>query len=299
MAVQLSTYSEPLEGPSRMGKNMNTSSLSMSAPNFMSIDDKTIEDFGAQWTQLTENTGYYGSVELLRDFLEPLLPLSDIKGKRVAEIGSGTGRIVNMLLAAGVGHIVALEPSDAISILRANTKNYDNRITYVHERGSELPRTPQLDFVLSIGVIHHIHDPEPVIRRANEALKQNGKFLIWIYGCEGNELYLRFIQPLRKITTVFPDPILRCLSHLLTFVLLAYIQLCRLLPMPMREYMLRVIGKYTYNTMFLTFFDQLNPAHAYYYKENEARALLESAGFSDVKLVHRHGYSWTVIGTKS
>ena len=32
MAVQLSTYSEPLEGPSRMGKNMNTSSLSMSAP---------------------------------------------------------------------------------------------------------------------------------------------------------------------------------------------------------------------------------------------------------------------------
>ena len=37
MAVQLSTYSEPLEGPSRMGKNMNTSSLSMSAPKNLNI----------------------------------------------------------------------------------------------------------------------------------------------------------------------------------------------------------------------------------------------------------------------
>ena len=33
MALQLSTYSQPLEGSSRMGKDMNTSSLSMSAPN--------------------------------------------------------------------------------------------------------------------------------------------------------------------------------------------------------------------------------------------------------------------------
>jgi len=39
VAVQLSTYSEPLEGPSRMGKNMNTSSLSMSAPKVLILSE--------------------------------------------------------------------------------------------------------------------------------------------------------------------------------------------------------------------------------------------------------------------
>ena len=46
MAVQLSTYSEPLEGPSRMGKNMNTSNLSMSAPiSILGADIDRLEVF--------------------------------------------------------------------------------------------------------------------------------------------------------------------------------------------------------------------------------------------------------------
>ena len=64
---------------------------------------RTIEDFGDQWTEFTTNDGYYGSVELFADIVGPLLPLDSLKGKRVAEIGSGTGRIVHMLLAAGAG----------------------------------------------------------------------------------------------------------------------------------------------------------------------------------------------------
>jgi hypothetical protein len=45
-------------------------------------------------------------------------------------------------------------------------------------------------------------------------------------------------------------------------------------------------------------YDQLNPAYAKYYRRGEAEALLASQGFTDVKLHHRHGYSWTVLGMK-
>jgi len=48
----------------------------------------------------------------------------------------------------------------------------------------------------------------------------------------------------------------------------------------------------------LVMYDQLNPAYAKYYTREEARALLESAGFSNVRIHHRHGYSWTVVGQK-
>jgi len=45
-------------------------------------------------------------------------------------------------------------------------------------------------------------------------------------------------------------------------------------------------------------YDQLNPAYAKYYTREEARDVLERNGFSEVHLHHRHGYSWTMVGTK-
>ena len=34
------------------------------------------------------------------------------------------------------------------------------------------------------------------------------------------------------------------------------------------------------------------------HRQEEARHLLEDAGYDDVQLYHRHGYSWTVVGKK-
>jgi len=45
-------------------------------------------------------------------------------------------------------------------------------------------------------------------------------------------------------------------------------------------------------------YDQLNPAYAKYYTREEACALLARHGFDDIRLHHRHGISWTVVGTR-
>lgn len=45
-------------------------------------------------------------------------------------------------------------------------------------------------------------------------------------------------------------------------------------------------------------YDQLNPAYAKYYTRAEALALLTEAGLVNVACHHRHGYSWTVLGTR-
>jgi SAM-dependent methyltransferase len=262
------------------------------------IDHRTIADFGAQWTYYRDNPGYYGSLALLADILEPSLPLSAIVGRRVADIGSGSGRIVNMLLDAGAAHVVAVEPSVAEAVLRANTADRADLITYVHATGDHLPIEPACDVVVSIGVLHHIVDPLPVAARAYAALKPGGAMAAWIYAQEGNEAYLRFARPLRRVTRRLPDPLLRTLAHLLTLALLCYIAACRVLPLPMHRYMLNVLGKYTYSPLWLTVFDQLNPAYAKYYRREEAMALLRDAGFEEITCRHRHGYSWTVVGRK-
>lgn len=260
--------------------------------------DKTISDFGEQWARYTSNDGYYASIELFADICGPILPLNEIAGARVADIGSGTGRIVDMLLSAGARHVIAIEPSDAFDVLKANTARHADKIEYIKGKGEALPRNRNLDYVFSIGVLHHIPDPEPVVKSALNALRPGGRMLVWLYGREGNEVYLRFAKPLRAVTTRLPAPILAAVSHLLNAVLGIYIVLCRFLPLPMRSYINSVLARFSWRKRFLVIYDQLNPKVAKYYSRAEARELLQKAGFHDVRLYHRHGYSWTVIGTR-
>jgi hypothetical protein len=44
----------------------------------------TIKDFGDQWTTYTDNSGYYGSLELLYDILQPFVSEGDLNGKSAA-----------------------------------------------------------------------------------------------------------------------------------------------------------------------------------------------------------------------
>ena len=263
------------------------------------IEKQTITDFGEQWNSYTENPGYYGSSNLLLDIFGQLLKRGEIKNAHVAEIGSGTGRIVNMLLDEGVAHVIAVEPSDAFEVLKKNTESRKKQITYIRESGESISNKLQLDYIFSIGVIHHIPEPMPTITAAWGALRPGGKILIWVYGEEGNETYLKIIKPLRMITKKLPHAILILLCSILSIFLNIYIFLCSMIPLPMHTYMRNVLAKFPYSVRHMTIYDQLNPAYSKYYTQNEAIALLHNAHFEDIKSFRRHGYSWTLIGTKS
>jgi hypothetical protein len=75
-------------------------------------------------------------------------------------------------------------------------------------------------------------------------------------------------------------------------------KLCHLCPLPLRGYLLAVFEKMSPQKRRLVIYDQLNPSFAKYYTRPEAEKLLLDGKFKDVQVHHRHGYSWTVIGTK-
>lgn len=260
--------------------------------------DRTVADFGEQWTRYTDNFGWYGSLELFRDIFGPVLNVDDLAGRHVAEIGSGTGRIVHMLLEAGAAHVTALEPSDAFPVLEANVRRYGDRVDCQRRRGEEIGPEEAFDYVFSIGVLHHIPDPQPVVRAAFHSLRPGGRLAVWLYGREGNHLYLALVKPLRAVTTRLPHTLLALVSWPLTLALTAYVAACRFLPLPLRGYMRRVIANLTLDKRYLVVYDQLNPSHARYYSREEAEELLASAGFVDISMYHRHGYSWAVVGRK-
>ena len=264
----------------------------------MSIDKATIADFGAQWSRFRDNSGYYGSKELFADIAGPLLPMAQVRGARVADIGSGSGRIVAMLVELGAQHVLAVEPSAAIIVMRANLQADADRVGYLHADGAALPPSGDLDLVTSIGVLHHVVDPAPVAAAAHNALKPGGTLLVWLYGREGNAAYLRLIEPLRRLTKRLPERALEAVTWVLGFALGRYVALCRVVPLPMHRYVREILAKLPADKRRLVIYDQLNPAYAKYYSRAEAEALLRDAGFSDVRLHHLHGYSWTVAGTR-
>jgi len=260
---------------------------------------RTIADFGDQCTRYPDYEGFYGSVDLLADTFGPLLPLSAFEGKRVAEIGSGTGRIVGMLLAAGASRVLAIEPSQAVEVLRRNLQSDAHRVEILHARGDEIPSGLDLDFVVSIGVLHHIPDPAPVIAAAYRALRPGGQIVIWVYSKEGNRLVVALIEGMRGITTHMPHWMLALLASVCNVALDVYVPACRLFPfLPLADYMRNVIGKFSRHKRYLVIYDQLKPAYAKYYTEKEVRSLLESTGFADVTLYHRRCYSWTASGRR-
>jgi SAM-dependent methyltransferase len=263
-----------------------------------SLADRTIADFGEQWTTYRDSEGYYGSAEILGDMFGPLLALAEVSGRRVMEIGSGSGRIARILLGAGAAHLTAVEPSAAFEVLRDNLRGQEERTTLLRTTGDAVPPTADQDFVFSIGVLHHIPDPDPVVRAAFGALRPGGRLAVWLYGREGNAAYLALLTPARAITRRLPHRALEALVRVMDVPLVAYVALCRVLPLPLRGYMRDVVARLDGPKRRLTVYDQLNPAYAKYYTRDEAHALLARAGFHDVALHHRHGYSWAVVGTR-
>lgn len=269
----------------------------MSAPSSAKLQQRTIDDFGEQWTAYQENDGYYGSPALFDDVFAPFFSTADLRDRAVAEIGAGTGRFIAIFLEAGARHVTAIEPSAAFTVLeRRFAKTAGDRVTLLRCTGERIPQTGDLDFVFSIGVLHHIPEPHPVCVAARGALRPGGTFGVWLYGREGNGAYLLLFSALHRVTKHLPHAILAAVAWILGWGLDVYIALCRVLPLPLAGYMRRVMARLTRDKRRLVIYDQLNPAYAKYYSRAEAIALLQDAGFVDVRCHHRHGYSWTVVG---
>lgn len=264
------------------------------------ISENTIREFGEQWSDFFSELDDYAIDPLsLQDTMGSLLSLKDFKNKKVLEIGSGMGRIVNMLLDVGASHVYALEPSKSFNTIIKNTSSRSNSVTVINSKGDDIPTDIDVDYIISIGVIHHIPNPKKVMCESFNRLKAGGVMLIWLYGKEGNEFYLFFYKILKKITFKITKKNLLKLCHILNIFLMPYRFMCLIFPfLPMTKYFITIFNPLGWKSQVMTIFDQLNPSYAKYYTYDEAYRLMEEAGFEDIKIEQIENYSWSVKGSK-
>ena len=257
------------------------------------IRSKSIKDFGDQWDLYNNNKGYHESEDLLKDIIEPLMSIEEFEGSVIAEVGSGNGRIINMISSSKAKKIYAIEPSSGYKYIEQKIANNKYNIKVINKSGEEFTTSEKLDIILSIGVLHHIPNPDPVLKNCKNNLKKGGTILIWLYGKEGNGIYLLLINIIRVFTTRMPDIFLRYLVNLIYIPLSIYTFISRRVKTPMRDYMLNVIGKMDKYSQKQVIFDQLNPIYSKYYERHEVFELLHRNGFKNIEIHRRHGYSYT------
>ncbi|HIB50483.1 MAG TPA: class I SAM-dependent methyltransferase [Phycisphaerales bacterium] len=267
-------------------------------PNQEKLTQQTIDDFGRQWTSCRENEGYYGSVDHFSKLVSPVLGIHEIENATIAEIGVGTGRISHSLMLLGATHLYAIEPSKAIEVAKTNLSMWGDKISFINKRGGSVGNLASLDFVFSIGVIHHIVDPIPVLQAAKKSLKTGGSLVIWVYGKEGNSIYLFALKPIRTLMQLAPNKCSWAFAWTIFPFAKMYGKLALMLKIPLWRYFRSIYNNLSNIQQALVIHDQITPSVARYYTRDNIQTLLIKSGFKKISIRAVEGYSWIAKATK-
>lgn len=248
--------------------------------------------FGYEWDKYSWITEDYEKQFL--NWTSPLTP-SDWKGKRILDAGCGMGRNSYWPMKWGASSLVAFD-FDERSVSRAKETLKDFSNAQVQFKSIyDISWKDEFDVAFSIGVIHHLKDPKLALKNMVSALKPGGKLLIWVYGYEGNEWIVRYVNPVRiHITSKLPLPLVHFLSYFCSIPLYTFVKIFK--------------GPSKYFAQLATFnfwhvhsivFDQLIPDVANYWKKEEVVALIEGLVLDSVSITSPVNNSgWILRATK-
>lgn len=260
------------------------------------VEQQTAEAFGYEWTRYSELADRYR-----QQFLDWLAPAdaSFFQGKAVLEGGCGKGRHTALAAEFGAKDVVALDLSVAVDAAFANTRHLEN-VHIVQADLNEPPVRNHFDYAFSIGVLHHLPDPERGFRALVSKLKPGGAISAWVYGREGNGWIVHGVTPIREhVTSRLPHPLLEVLSNVITVPLWLGTKLMygptggRVGPvrLPYGDY-LAYIAPFPFREQRHIVFDHLVAPVAYYIRREEFEGWFDRAGLQEVQIQHHNGNSW-------
>lgn len=249
--------------------------------------------FGYEWNKYSAMTTDYE--RQFRNWTHPLMP-DDWRGKRVLDAGCGMGRNSYWPMRWGAESVVAFD-FDERSVARAKETLKEFPTAQVFFKSIfEIDWCSEFDIAFSIGVIHHLEDPKLAVRNMTEALKRDGKLVVWVYSYEGNEWIVKFVDPVRKgITSRLPVSLVHVLSYFCSVPLYIFLNIFR-----GPSAYLKQISAFDFWHVHSIVFDQLIPDIAHYWKRDEVRELVEGLPLKDVAVEKTpEGTGWILTGTKS
>jgi 2-polyprenyl-3-methyl-5-hydroxy-6-metoxy-1,4-benzoquinol methylase len=258
------------------------------------IKRRTAESFAYEWGQFGADRAEWE--KNFRDYLRPHAP-ADLDGLLVLDVGCGSGRHSRQAAAAGA-RVVAVDLGDSIDVARANLPP---GVLTVQADAERLPfEEGTFDFVMSIGVLHHLPDPERALRAVARFAKPHGTvhvYLYWKPERAWHRALLRAVTAARRVTTRLPHRVL----HFLCYPLAAALFVAFVLPYRFARHRpalrwlaealpLKAYADYPFGVCVNDQFDRLSAPIEHRYTADEVRAMLERAGLQDIDVIANYGW---------
>ncbi|HEX8145406.1 MAG TPA: methyltransferase domain-containing protein [Pyrinomonadaceae bacterium] len=266
---------------------------------------ETARSFGYEWQAFSEMLPDYESN--FRWYFERF-EAKAFEGALVLDAGCGTGRHTFYMARSGAREVVAMDFSQAIEVAAYNNRANPNT-HFVQADIYHPPFPPRtFDFLYSLGVLHHLPDPERGFRQLLPLLREDGFLNIYLYwNLEGEPRWRRAalsgVTQVRRLTTRLPHGLLKKLSWLIAagFELglvtpartLDRFSLTRRLAdrVPLGHY-----RKYSFRVLYTDQFDRFSAPIENRYSRAEVAAWFERAGLEDVVILG--GAGWRASGRR-
>lgn len=218
----------------------------------------------------------------------------DFFGKSVLDAGCGMGRNSFWACKYGAKELVAFDYDQrSIEAAKKNLEQFP-QASVKFSSIYDIDYLNKFDIVFSIGVIHHLGNPKLALQKLFQAVKPGGKMLIWVYGYENNEWVVKYINPIRKITSRLPLWLVHFVTYIFSVPLYVYLKL-----FPHSSKYLKLLKKFSFRHIHLTVFDQLIPKIANYWKKSEVENLISLLPGNQIHSIYNiKGYSWTLLVEK-
>jgi SAM-dependent methyltransferase len=263
-----------------MGKGNATAGLRAGSP----------DRFGYEWAAYSEMRPEYE--EQFRRWTAPLTP-DDWRGRAVLDVGCGMGRNSFWPLRYGAKRALALDVDErSVAAARQTLAAFpaaEVRQQSIYEFGER----DAYDIAFSIGVIHHLQQPERALAAMTRAARPGGRVLIWVYGRENNGWIVYFFDPWRRL--LFSRLPIGVVHHLSLYPSLL---LWCVLRLGVGGDYLRLLRGFAFRHLRSVVFDQMLPRIAHYWRREEVERLMREAGLEDVRLTWVNRMSWSALGTK-
>jgi ubiquinone/menaquinone biosynthesis C-methylase UbiE/uncharacterized protein YbaR (Trm112 family) len=258
------------------------------------VKQRTADSFAYEWQRFGDLREQWR--KNFADYMQPHPPES-FAGRLLLDVGTGSGR--HAFHAAELGaRVVAVDIGRSIDVARANLPP---RALTVQADAEQLPFEPgSFDFVISIGVLHHLPDPQRALERLVPMARPGGHvhvYLYWVPERPWHVLVLRLVTAARRVTVRLPHRLLHALCVPLAAVLaVAFVwpyRAMRRVPRLRRlagALPLKTYADYPFGVLVNDQFDRFSAPLERRYTRAEAAAMLQRAGLSDVSVIANHGW---------
>ncbi len=264
---------------------------------------RTRESFGYQWTVFSEMV-----IDFRQNFLEYISPLDQrfFPGKRGLDLGCGFGRHIYNAATFGA-EMVGVDISDAIESTRINTQGMAN-VHLVQADVYHLPFKPGVfDFAYSIGVLHHLPQPEKAFQCVVAMVRPGGAVFVWVYS-NSRRIVNFILESARAVTTRSPKPLQQFLSFVGASIdwagFIVPYRIASRLPVVgavVRRFglpRLKVYGEYPFQVVYADWFDRLAAPIRFYYDGDAMHGWLERASLGRTTVSPTGLFGWRAYGER-